>query len=55
MTKKKKIEVVKRYYGLTIKEAINFLDLLKKDEEQEIINNMEAWLNGQSKLAFLED
>lgn len=52
---KKKIEVVRRYYGLTIKEAINFINLLKAEEVNEVINNMEVWLNRQSQLTFLED
>ena len=34
---KKKIEVVRRYYGLTIKEAINFINLLKADEVKEVL------------------
>lgn len=54
-TKDNAIKTIKRYYGITRKEAENFYNLMNKEERGKMIDYMSEWLKGQARLSFYQD
>lgn len=52
LSKKQKIEIVKRYYGMTTKQASEYV---KNQNDISIFETMQNFFDRESKLSFYED